>query len=193
MKCPKCGRENKPKNKYCSSCGEKLDTKIICSSCGKIVQPGSKFCNFCGARIKDKAVFTDKSAQPTAGRVTTHGRVRSKAKSRNSGSRFLGYAILAVMILGIGVFVIWIQASSNKTAVESQTSQAYTEWSPAVLSVAENFKCPCGECTDRLDICTCDLPNGAVEAKTYIRELLDSDLSQLMVIQKVEEQYGHRL
>ncbi len=193
MKCPNCGKDNTPNSRFCAGCGQRLDTKILCSSCGKLVQQGSKFCSFCGARIKDHKSSSGKPAGTRARSVRAQSRVGSKTKSGNSGNRALGYAILAVLILGIGAFVIWTQVSSNKKAVEEKTSYTHTEWSSAVLSVAKNFNCPCGECSDRLDICTCDLPNGAVDAKTYIRELLDSDLSQFAAIQKVEERFGHRL
>ena len=49
MKCPKCQFENPESAKFCSECGNKLET--TCSACGKMNPLSSKFCNECGHEI----------------------------------------------------------------------------------------------------------------------------------------------
>lgn len=66
MKCPTCGAENDPANRFCDQCGTKLDpvaasapTEVaapvvqasgpsICPNCGASVLPGEAFCDNCG-------------------------------------------------------------------------------------------------------------------------------------------------
>jgi hypothetical protein len=47
--CPSCGARVKP-SKFCSECGQPLQTKSECTSCHAEIPPGSKFCPECGAK-----------------------------------------------------------------------------------------------------------------------------------------------
>jgi class 3 adenylate cyclase/tetratricopeptide (TPR) repeat protein len=49
MKCPKCQFENTESAKFCSECGNRLETH--CPECGKVNPLGSKFCNECGHNL----------------------------------------------------------------------------------------------------------------------------------------------
>jgi cytochrome c-type biogenesis protein CcmH/NrfF len=63
-----------------------------------------------------------------------------------------------------------------------------------VIAVAKNFKCPCGGCgEDPLETCTCDMPKGAVETKSFIREKLSEGFTVEQVIELVDKKYGHRV
>jgi len=53
IKCLKCGTENLSTAKFCSNCGEKLETQpIICPNCKTENVPGSKFCSNCGTSLQ---------------------------------------------------------------------------------------------------------------------------------------------
>jgi hypothetical protein len=66
-------------------------------------------------------------------------------------------------------------------------------WSADVQQIASNFNCPCGECgVTRLDQCDCDVPRGSMEARRYIRKLLDENLPKEEIIRKFDERYGNK-
>ena len=53
MKCPYCGTLNRKGSKYCSKCGQRLDTlSAVCPACTKANPRGSAFCGFCGASLR---------------------------------------------------------------------------------------------------------------------------------------------
>ena len=47
--CPQCGAPLQPGAKFCSACGEKLQS--TCPTCGAAVAPGSRFCAACGQAL----------------------------------------------------------------------------------------------------------------------------------------------
>lgn len=47
MKCPKCGNEISPSDKFCTYCGEKIESVRYCQNCGKPID--GRFCTNCGA------------------------------------------------------------------------------------------------------------------------------------------------
>jgi membrane protease subunit (stomatin/prohibitin family) len=51
--CPKCGAANLANAKFCTECGEKMQTgaqTVPCIKCGAALAAGSKFCNECGTK-----------------------------------------------------------------------------------------------------------------------------------------------
>ncbi|MEM3112756.1 MAG: SPFH domain-containing protein [Candidatus Anstonellales archaeon] len=53
IKCLKCGTLNSSTAKFCSNCGEKLETyPVICPNCKVENSPGSKFCANCGTSLQ---------------------------------------------------------------------------------------------------------------------------------------------
>jgi len=53
MKCPYCGTLNRKGSRYCSKCGQRLDTlSDVCPACNKANPRGSAFCGFCGAPLR---------------------------------------------------------------------------------------------------------------------------------------------
>jgi len=62
-----------------------------------------------------------------------------------------------------------------------------------VRQVAVNFKCACGGCGELpLAECQCDMPEGAVEEKSFIRTKLAEGFTVPEVIDLVDQKYGHR-
>jgi membrane protease subunit (stomatin/prohibitin family) len=49
-KCPKCGAEYVPGQKFCNRCGNKLMEEIKCIKCSKPISPNDKFCPECGSK-----------------------------------------------------------------------------------------------------------------------------------------------
>jgi predicted ATPase/class 3 adenylate cyclase len=49
VRCPACGHENDPANRFCESCGRSL--AATCPQCGSAVTPGARFCGKCGADL----------------------------------------------------------------------------------------------------------------------------------------------
>ena len=65
--CPHCGTLNRRGSKYCSNCGQRLDTipGISCPSCNGPNSLGSTLCEFCGASLLPPAEEDDTGAQPS--------------------------------------------------------------------------------------------------------------------------------
>ncbi|MBO5926134.1 MAG: SPFH domain-containing protein [Clostridia bacterium] len=49
--CPSCGAMINKNAKFCSECGEKLQTKSFCPECGAEINGKSKFCPECGTKL----------------------------------------------------------------------------------------------------------------------------------------------
>ena len=62
---------------------------------------------------------------------------------------------------------------------------------PAVYQVAAEFICPCGTCTDGLEVCDCGMVKGSTEVRTKIHELLQVHHAP-HVIELIEAEYGYR-
>jgi hypothetical protein len=197
MKCPDCGKENSSTSKFCSSCGAKLNKKVNCSQCGNTIEPGAQFCSQCGTKVTGKITSAPKAAKPIYKNKYTHGKSKKSGKSSKAGvNSFVGYAILAIFVIGVTWFIAWSFSSSSRPGrVNSPVSQYRNTsvWSDEVQAIAANFNCPCGTCSDRLDVCTCAEPSGSVEVKTYIKSLLDQGLTKFEAVENVEEKYGNRI
>lgn len=110
------------------------------------------------------------------------------------------WIIVAVAAIVISAGLVFKIMSSAPERIASQV-QAYQP-RPAVdgvlkeqvQRVASEFKCACGGCGELpLIICDCDMPKGAVEAKAFIRKMLEEGFSVERVIQLVDEKYGHKM
>jgi cytochrome c-type biogenesis protein CcmH/NrfF len=81
-----------------------------------------------------------------------------------------------------------------KTVVPIATSLATNSAEDQVRQVAVNFKCACGGCGELpLAECQCDMPKGAVEEKSFIRNKLAEGYTVPEVIEQVGQKYGHRV
>jgi len=54
MRCSKCGRDNRERRKFCTSCGTPL--VAACPNCGAPIQPDESFCGECGTALGDAAL-----------------------------------------------------------------------------------------------------------------------------------------
>jgi len=80
-----------------------------------------------------------------------------------------------------------------KTVLPAATTLATNSVEDQVLQVALNFKCACGGCGELpLAECQCDMPEGAVEEKSFIRTKLAEGYTVPEVIELVDQKYGHR-
>ena len=62
--------------------------------------------------------------------------------------------------------------------------------STAVIEIAKEFNCPCGKCDHRLDSCSCDHPNGALEIKNFIAKQLGQGPKKPHIMEMVQDKYG---
>jgi uncharacterized OB-fold protein len=82
MKCPTCGADNDPANRFCDQCGTRLDAPpaaqaaptvsatattvtATCPRCGASVLPGQAFCDECGASLDGVVAPVPASEAPT--------------------------------------------------------------------------------------------------------------------------------
>ena len=63
---------------------------------------------------------------------------------------------------------------------------------PEVYQVAAEFTCPCGTCTDGVEVCDCEMVKGASEVRQFIFDNLDAGHHPPHVIEMVEAKYGYR-
>ena len=92
-KCKQCGDELRPYNKFCVSCGIKIEEKIAkCNQCGNELRAGNKFCVSCGNRIAEENDSTLNIRQ-------TVERVEFKHVSSSRG------LIIALLIIISGVII----------------------------------------------------------------------------------------
>ena len=80
-----------------------------------------------------------------------------------------------------------------KAVIPAATTLATNSVEDQVRQVAVNFKCACGGCGELpLAECQCDMPEGAVEEKSFIRTKLAEGFTVPEVIDLVDQKYGHR-
>jgi uncharacterized OB-fold protein len=96
MKCPTCGAENDPANRFCDQCGTRLDqgggqsqeqtmvaqpvAASVCPTCGAPVLPGEAFCDNCGSALTGPA--PDASATIDATTATSPAAASGPATGR---------------------------------------------------------------------------------------------------------------
>src|SRR5688572_13324439 len=64
VRCPKCGNENPPGQRFCGGCGNPL--AALCASCGTSNPPGQRFCGNCGATLAAEAAASPSTGDPDA-------------------------------------------------------------------------------------------------------------------------------
>jgi uncharacterized membrane protein YvbJ len=216
MKCNQCGVENPKQSKFCRKCGHPLEIYIRCDHCG-LKNPGdSIFCVECGERLQgiQKSV---KGTQRKCGNCgyfneldaafcISCGEEMIKAPKENrkrssDGPSYKAIALVIGLVFLLGLFVK-LGISLFKEERSSKLFSSPTSFSTSlknvdeanVIAVAKNFKCACGGCgEDPLETCTCDMPKGAVETKSFIREKLSEGFTVEQVIELVDKKYGHRI
>lgn len=62
MRCPSCGTEAGPGDRFCQQCGASLP--ITCPECGASLKPGARFCTQCGAQLGSARAAVPAAAPP---------------------------------------------------------------------------------------------------------------------------------
>ncbi len=127
---------------------------------------------------------------------------RKKAVYRKQGpSPWMVIAIIAIIFsvgLVLKISLVPSQGSSDR-GVSARRSVQNQPWDTTldtkeVLYVASKFKCACGGCGELpLDECHCQMPRGAAEERTFIRDKLALGLTADEVADLVETRYGLRV
>lgn len=65
MNCPKCNSELRIGAKFCTKCGQKIETSPLCPQCNSPLKPGAKFCTKCGCKLTESPA-TNQSAEVKA-------------------------------------------------------------------------------------------------------------------------------
>ena len=93
---------------------------------------------------------------------------------------------VALIVLGMLLSTVLIDQSAPSGAPgPTTTTQVY---SSAVLDIARDFYCACGNCGDKeLVVCNCDT---AVQEKNYIHDLLDKGYDKESINATVQAMFG---
>ncbi len=190
MKCAKCGTENHDSHKYCANCGQRLGGRNVCSRCGAALPKKSNFCVSCGAKVPGGGIV----GQGRTVSRESRGRVRT---SRSGGRRFTVVTTVAVVIVALAGYFIFVPgAAKSNRSFDDRFPDVERDalWSPDVQRIASRFYCPCGQCGEELlNECDCQAPGGAVEARRFIRRLLDENLSEEEIMRRFEAKYGNKV
>ena len=105
-------------------------------------------------------------------------------------------AIFFFLSAGLVVKLVYSPVSGNNSgsALFQSASSNNANLDGQVQLVAANFKCACGQCGELFLIdCTCDMPRGAVEEKSFIRNKLRQGMTVDQVIVLMDQEYGHKI
>jgi hypothetical protein len=215
MKCNKCGLENPKQSKFCRKCGEGLGVSLRCSHYGSENPRDSVFCPQCGERLPE----VKKSAKGTQRKCKSCGHFneldtrfcvacgeemikapRGDQKQQSVGPSYGKIALVVGMIFLAGISVklgITLSKGGSPSKLNSAPGQTSTSAlsvdESQVIEVAKNFKCACGGCGELpLATCQCEMLNGSVEEKRFIREKLAEGYTVEQVIELLDKTYGHR-
>ena len=100
MKCPNCGKEANPNDKFCIKCGKPLEAHNYCNKCGAKLFKNQKFCNKCGAEVQ----------------------VHSESSHDNNKASSIINGRTALLVIGIVLLIIIAAYFSNGFASESKIS-----------------------------------------------------------------------
>lgn len=105
----------------------------------------------------------------------------------------------ALVLLGIvaGAGIVYFLTKPQESAHNhasfdpSLRGEALAQRYPGVYQVASQFICPCGSCTDGLEVCDCDMTNGSFQVRAEIFNLLQTH-EPPHAIELIASRYGHR-
>jgi cytochrome c-type biogenesis protein CcmH/NrfF len=104
--------------------------------------------------------------------------------------------VLFFFSAGVVVTMVYspVSNTNNGSTIVQPAAGKNPNLESQVKLVAANFKCACGQCGELFLIdCTCDMPRGAVEEKSYIRNQLRQGMTVDQVITLLDKKYGHRI
>ncbi len=139
---------------------------MYCPQCGHKNTRKNRFCTGCGSNLRAP-------------------QTKSKHKEINQSSQTKIVAIVSLAIISILLFIV---VSKDKQPAKANAPLQ----SAAVLEIAKNFHCFCGNCDDRLDVCDCTHAGGAVEVKNFIIRKLNEGHRAEHITDLVRETYGKK-
>lgn len=146
---------------------------MYCPNCRQKNTRRSKFCSNCGEDLTRAVV------------------AQSKKQGKTSGG---GIPIHYVFALVAGALLLGVLLANlveeDAPANQSAPGGNLTIHSAAVLDIAREFNCPCGQCDHSLDVCDCQHDNGAVEIKTFIVQKLLERHHKPHIVEMVQQAYG---
>lgn len=167
-----------------------------CKECNFQNTTNAKFCTNCGNQLSN----TDSSRH----RVKTKNRKnKTHQKQKNDFSSNIknvknilfstkGVWLSAVIIVGLFITITIIDSGlknvnrGNDRIIDNRSNNPFVE--AKVMEIASKFVCGCGSCGEEaLEICTC---NYAVKERQFIRDYLESNNSEDIVIRAVINKYG---
>ncbi len=147
-----------------------------CQACGHTVQRRAQFCQHCG--------------KPALLRTRSHENEAVRPR----------WPLLAALVAGgvlLGAAAVqWLGPEESPAQFQnhfdgSLRGEALAAQYPAIYQVASEFICPCGTCTDGLEVCDCEMAKGSSEVRTKIYELLQAH-EVPHAIALIEQEYGYR-
>lgn len=197
MKCKKCNAENDEGNKFCIECGAKLvfekspHTKF-CPSCGFENIKEAAFCSNCGNNFSGKKI--NSSNKNGRNRNKSMQRIRNQSKELNFSNIIKEHKLITTVVIAFLIFLVYQSIPHNKEYKNSEYSPTPAASSIAnVMSdsvaagVVSKFICGCGECTDPLDVCTCET---ASEERSFIQTEVAQNISQEGIVLAMVNKYG---
>ena len=131
---------------------------------------------------------------------------KSRRRADDPERRRKIFIVVGLTILALIVGVLWDRYESEdawpaygaapaSAATFAATSlPANDPLATQVAAVAGHFLCGCGECGDmKLVECDCNMPNGGINEKAFIRQKLTEGHNVDHVVEMVDAAYGRRL
>lgn len=146
-----------------------------CLSCGHHVIKRAKYCDACGAPIVP--------------------RVSVREESTRKSWHLMAVILTIGIVVGAGSVYLLTkpqEAAHNHADFDpSLRGAALAQRYPGVYEVASQFICPCGSCTDGLEVCDCDMIKGSFQVRAEIFSLLQTH-EPPHVIELITARYGYR-
>lgn len=149
-----------------------------CVNCGRHASRQAKYCESCGHPLTlRRSAPTETPSQPQ------------------------WVLLSAILIGGILLGAVVMYFSQDKSQTVAVTTSAFDPKLrgaqlqaafPEVYQVAAEFTCPCGSCTDGVEVCDCEMVKGASELRQFIFDNLNAGHHPPHVIEMVEARYGYR-
>jgi hypothetical protein len=202
MNCNICGTQNNNENKFCVSCGIKLEknpeqTKKFCTECGTENQLNNKFCINCGAELNYKQ-SNKASVQP----VNIKNKKQQKHKQHKKYVQEKNFNLIddikkhkiaaaaVIVVIGYLLFQVIPQEPEvrNVTSRFPQTNIPVNSGNTKLNEIASKFVCSCGTCGElSLETCTCPT---AKEEHSLINTMLSQNISTDEIVIAVAKKYG---
>jgi len=202
MNCNNCGAQNKDENKFCVSCGVKLEKepgqeKKFCPECGSENQLKNKFCINCGTELNFNQIKKPPVEQVNIRKKNQqkHKQHKKYVKEKKPGliediKKHKIAAGAVIVIIGYLLFQVIPQEPEvrNPTSRFQQKNVPLNIGNNKFNEIASKFVCSCGGCGEiSLEACSCIT---AEEEHTFINNMLSQNISADEIVIAVANKYG---